>query len=483
MSRLPSRSFWVLGALATVGSLPIACKGSDAPDDASQGGAPSGGKGSGGAATSSGGQGGAPADTCVAPAGPGTEVPSAISDDQTWTHEGSPYIVRSNVIVTGHLTLEKCTVVRLAEDVSLTVRGSIVGRGEAVDHGGGDIEAEPVAFGPLEEGKAWGSLDIESAGSLDLEVAAIVGGGAREATIHAWGDDQYGLPHRNVRLLGAYISNSAGPAVFLETRAGFSTDSTDVVIETSGSADVPYPIVIEAGAVESLPSALTLADNPNDEIYVVPFRPVNQDTFKDLGYPYVIDGRLVVAHANGVTTDEVSTLTIEPGVTLRMLDNAGSGLFVGNGAGIFGRLIAEGTADKPIRFESGLEDQQPADWLGLYFAEPVSSGNSLKYVQVAHAGAQSGAQSYGCGPIENDASILILNSMPVDPFLENCTIESAGGDTQILLGWDYDGDPDGSANAILQANSFDAAGPACQVSLPQNAESQCPGLDDQPDCL
>lgn len=459
--------------------LTVACVGGEG-DDGTGGSSSSGGSGPGGADPGGAGpgSGGTEQAGCGEPSGDGTEVSGTIGEDTVWTPEGSPYIVTNDVSVDAELLLEACTVVRLDPGVRIFVNGSLVARGTAEEGEGGDLVLSPVAFVPNTDAP-WGSIDVQPEGFLDLEVTGFIGGGSQEATIHAWGVDQYGLPHRNVRALGVSISGSQNYGVMLETRAGFTEDSTDLAIDSSGSEESPFPIYVEAGAVGALPDLLTFDINAVDEILVYPFRPVEEDTFKSLGYPYRVRGSVTVAREDG----GVATLTIEPGVTLRMEDYAGSGFEIGNGVDNEGRLIAVGTEAEPIRFESALDEPAPGDWLGLYFSEPVTTGNRVEYVEIAHAGAFSGAQSYGCGPIENDASILILNPEPVAPFIENTTIESAGGDTQILLGWDYDGDPTGAAQVILDANTFDDAGPECRVSLPQDETSQCPGLDDQPDCL
>lgn len=465
---------WVL--VSTLTALTIACQGGG-EDDGTGGGDGSGGMGGTGAGT--GGAGGL--GSCDAPTGPGTEISGTIEGEVTWNPEGSPYVVSGDVLVEGDLVLEACTVVRLEVDAGFTVRGSMTAEGEfeSTDDG---VVVWPVSLEPLVSGESWGGIEVEPQGLLDFTMATIHGGGTREATIHAYGEDQYGLPHRNVRLLHVSISDAANYGVMLETRAAFSEDSTDLVISRSGSEESPFPIHVEAGAVSSIPN-LYLQDNVVDEILIVPVRQVEEDTIPNVGFPYRVRGALVVARENGVTSEDVSTLTIEPGVTLRMETHGESGLHVGAGSGNEGRLIAVGTADLPIRFESAADEPAAGDWLGLYFHEPVATGNQVEYVEVAQAGALSGAQGYGCGPIENHASILVLNQEPVPQFIENTTIEEAGGDTQILLGWDYDADPMGAAQAILESNTFDSSGPACQVSLPQDETSQCPGLDAEPDCL
>jgi|GEM_PF-1346258 len=487
-----------LVAFALVCILPLfsACDEDDGEDSGGSGGLGgdgSGGEASGGTEAGSGGSAMAGADAgsggsesgaegCLEPSGAGTEVSGTIDGEVTWTAEGSPYIVAGEVYVEGDLLLDACTVVQLAEGAGFTVRGSLLTRGTAVENEDGDLVLSPVAFVPLVEGEPWGSIDVEFTGKLDLEVTGFLGGGAREATIHAWGEEQYGLSYRNLRALGVSISGSVGYGVMLENRAGFTEDSADLSIDSSGSEDSPFPIYVEAGAVGALPTLLALEGNVTDEILVYPFRPAEEDTFRNLGYPYRIRGPLTVAHQGSVPSSEVSILTIEAGVTLRMEEVVGSGLYVGNGVDNEGRLIAVGTADAPIRFESAKDEPAPADWLGLYFGDPVATGNQVEYVEVAHAGGFSGAQGWGCGPIENHASILI-GAEPVEPFIENTTIEAAGGDTQILLGWDRDADPNAAAQAILDANTFDDGGPECRVSLPQNEDSQCPGLDAEPDCL
>jgi hypothetical protein len=482
-------------AFALVCLLPLLSSGCDEEDDDGSGSGGEGGEGTGGSEDGSGGSGTAGAEPgtggseptdeegCGQPSGPGTTVSGSIDGEVTWTPDGSPYIVSGEVYVEGDLLLEACTVVQLGEGAGFQVRGSLVARGTAEYNDDGDLVLFPVAFVPLVEGEAWASIDVSLEGELDLEVTGFVGGGAREATIHAWGEDQYGLSYRNLRAVGVGISGSVNYGVMLENRAGFTEDSADLAIDSSGSEDYPFPIYVEAGAVGALPAQLTLEDNVQDEILVYPFRQVEEDTMRNLGYPYRIRGELKVAHENALVSDDVSTLTIEPGVTLRLEDYAGSGVTIGSGDGNLGRLVAVGTAEEPIRFESAAEVPAAGDWLGLYFGNPVATGNQLEYVEIAHAGGFSGAQGWGCGPIENHASILILNDVEVAPFIENTTIEAAGGDTQILLGWDYDGDPAGAAQAILDANTFDASGPDCRVSLPQNADSQCPGLDAEPDCL
>jgi len=56
------------------------------------------------------------------------------------------------------------------------------------------------------------------------------------------------------------------------------------------------------------------------------------------------------------------------------------------------------------------------------------SGNKFNYVQIKFAGGNSGHASYGCGPGDNDAALLISDWTPADVFAQNVSIsDSAAG--------------------------------------------------------
>jgi hypothetical protein len=166
----------------------------------------------------------------------------------------------------------------------------------------------------------------------------------------------------------------------------------------------PWPIVVEAGAVGTLPTVSFLA-NRSPDIFVEPRGSMPDDTFKNLGAPYRIGGRLLVAPSVEGST---STLTVEGGV--------------------------------------------------------------------------SGLQGYGCGPADNDGSVLIVpdSGRPTSAFIQNSTIRNGGGDTGLLLGWRSDmSGPD-----FINTNTFERL-PACQVSRWSNdTGAECPGsTNGSPVCL
>jgi hypothetical protein len=412
---------------------------------------------------------------CDAPTGPGTDVPNAITADETWTLEGSPYRVPVNVYLTASITMEACTVVQLAPGVRFLVGndpapGAVIARGESI---GGVLR--PVRFEALDPAAPWATIEVDRTGTLDLEHTQIEGGGGNDVPgmISAWGVDPEAEATPNVRMVDVTLEGSASVGVHLQSRAAFTDDSSGVSIHGSAS----YPVWIEAGAVHSLPQDLTVGDNADDVVYIDPFTSIDDDTFPDRGVPLRLGEVLYL----GVVDGGLATLTIEPGVELQFATGAGSGIIVGLDDMNQGQIVAQGTADAPILLHAAQADAAPGSWMGLYFRYSPSSGNVMSYVTVADAGGESGAQGFGCGPADNNASILLLTANAPSPFLDHVSIENAGGDTQLLLGWSEEADPSGVAQSFFDGNSF-ADAPACRVSLPRDTTNGCPG-GPEPDCL
>jgi hypothetical protein len=80
-----------------------------------------------------------------------------------------------------------------------------------------------------------------------------------------------------------------------------------------------------------------------------------------------------------------TTLTIEPGVTMRFQE--ATYLEVGHKGS---RLVAKGTADKPIVFTSGLATKRPGDWVGIVFDDAVGlQGSIISHAIVEYGGRAS----------------------------------------------------------------------------------------------
>ena len=78
-----------------------------------------------------------------------------------------------------------------------------------------------------------------------------------------------------------------------------------------------------------------------------------------------------------------STLTLEPGVTLRF--GEASYLEIGHRGS---RLVACGTAERPIVFTSGASTARPGDWVGLAFDE-ASGDSAIEHAVIEFAGRDS----------------------------------------------------------------------------------------------
>ncbi len=387
--------------------------------------------------------------------------------DETWTAAGAPHLISSDLRVTATVTIEKCATVKLGERTRVTVGTSSLA---------GKLVARGVTFSAQDPGKPWGSLTVDVKGALDFENTQIEGG-ANPASAQNGGGAvvAYGIAAsqpvitRSLRFVNVLVTGAKGYGVNLQRMSGFTADSANVTFAETGDAAAPYPVRVEAGAVGTLPT-LTFRNTMSGDIRVERGGSMPSDTFKALGVPYRIMGRLLVApSADGAP----STLTIEAGVTLKMDHDGDSGMTLGLSPARRGVLIVNGTANAPVVFTSAKAVPAAADWTNLYFRFTPATGNRITFAIVEYAGAASGLQGYGCGPAGNNASVIIApdTGRPDSAFITDSTLRQGGGDTGLLLGWvsDLTG-PD-----FVSSNTFSDL-PACKVSRWRSATGNaCPG--------
>jgi hypothetical protein len=372
--------------------------------------------------------------------------------------------------------------VLVSEGYTITVgksdgKGTLVAKGlSGVDASGAPL-LRPVTFAAADPSKPWGSIAVAAGSMLDLE-AAVLSDGANPTSDQNGGGAivAYGLASNgpdvvaNVRVKGVTIERSRGYGISFTSLSSFTADSAGLTIKDGGRAGAAFPVRLGLGALGSLPSGLTLSGNNADEVEILGDNTaMPSDTIRARGVPYRVSGRIRVAPDKD---GPPSKLTIEAGVTLRF-DNTGAdnGLHVGTSDVRQGILFADGTAAAPITFTSAKPAPAAGDWKNIYFSYSPASGNRIAHAVIEYAGGPSGAQGYGCGNPENDASVLILSTRPTDAFVQNTTLKNGAGDTGILLGWTSDAaGPD-----FVSTNTFTNM-PTCHVSRWRSATGEaCPG--------
>jgi hypothetical protein len=157
----------------------------------------------------------------------------------------------------------------------------------------------------------------------------------------------------------------------------------------------------------------------------------------------------------------------EAGVTIGFDDNAGSGMRIGSSEPRRGLLVAVGTEAAPIVFTSANDSKKPGDWTNLEFHASPVSGNQISHARVEYAGAASGTRGFGCGPLDNDAAIIVMGlgpdgKGPAGPFIDHTSFEHIAGTTVIVSGWVDDAGP-----SLVDTNTFGTDVPGCHVSRPR----------------
>jgi hypothetical protein len=448
---------------------------------------------------------------CPEVVGTGLKHSADIAGSETWTAASGPHYITSTITVKGSLTVEACALVVLSKGVSLYVgtstdAGRLITKGVYEEASAGKAEViKPVTFTSSAEDEYWGMLFVNGLGEAEFNSTALIRGGdasavstSRGGSLVARGPND-GTLRRMITANLLLVMESGSFGITLESGAGFKESAqASVLVQGTGrlpkpagyNADIDpiYPVFVEPPGVGTLPQGMYYGSSEetfaeNDKILVVPRNAISVDEqFHERGVPYLIKNTSFYMRP---TTS--ATLTIDPGVELRFHHDPQSGnrigMDIGDGAGIDPRpvkLDIQGTAEKPIVFTSDAKTPAAGDWSGLYLDMSPSAGNKLSHARVLYAGGESSTNSYGCGPKDNDAAILITDWRPDDAFIQNVEISaSAGGG--IMCGWHSD-----SAGPDLKSgNTFSQIANGCAVSKWQAASgAACPNrTDEAPLCL
>lgn len=161
-------------------------------------------------------------------------------------------------------------------------------------------------------------------------------------------------------------------------------------------------------------------------------------TWNAAGSPYIVTSNLAIEGTDG--PDGVTTLTIEPGVEVRVQTNVS--IFVGSasGSGDPGAIVADGDngpgAPAQILFTSDDPAPAPGDWIGITLRLQADSSSVLRNVRIRYAspaGSGRGAlrsDSNASGTFTLD-NVEFVDSGNFDLYLangtfdiSNCTLES-----------------------------------------------------------
>jgi hypothetical protein len=455
---------WILSVCIGIAATPLACTVTQAPPNPAPAAPPP-------ASDADAGPDAPPVTTTDCPkptAGPTKH--NGFVGDETWTADTSPHILPYDTGIHGTLTIEPCAEVLIGAGKTL----SVASNGKIVANG---APGKAIHIGATD--KPFASIRASGGGTLHLSYVNVDGGGDPlgltadlKGTFDLQGLDQT-LPSQETLFVDhVTVAGSVSAGLVLRDGAGFANGSTDLTVTRSAS----WPVSIWARALDRLPSG-NYTGNAHDEI-MIPGNgsgatAVQEDTtMHDRGVPYRVGssttfGNLYVGRQN----DGLATLTIEPGVTLRMKRGGMVQIqeFMGD-TPARGAMIAVGTADKPIVFTSGEATPAPGDWLGIWYGLVPAPNNKIDHARIEYAGGASSTEGATCNlppsGRQNDAAIRIFGP-PSGQFVTNTTIVSSAVNG-VDRSWAADDKP-----SFLPTNTFVSV-PRCTETYPRDANSGCP---------
>ncbi len=309
-----------------------------------------------------------------------TIVNSSIPTHTTWSKAGSPYqITRTDFAVEQGVTLtvEAGVEVIAAASGNILVRGHLVAQGSAL---------EPILFTSVSKTPgAWAGISVEYAnqqpGSATLDYVIVEYGGG--TVLSNTGNIAV---HRGLLTLHHGIirhGGSNGISGFVEAPVTIA----DTSFVGNGAAAVQFYSLVRS---DPRLSNLSASGNGKDAVVYASTEFDGQQTWEDMGLPYVVQAGLVV--------NPTGKLTIAPGVTVQ----------VDTGFYVNGTLIAVGTLAAPITI-SGLK-QEPGSWWGI---NVTSNTNALASARFDYTTIEYGGRALdGAGNLTiASATVTVTNSM------------------------------------------------------------------------
>ncbi|MDA8137500.1 MAG: right-handed parallel beta-helix repeat-containing protein [Desulfobacteraceae bacterium] len=223
--------------------------------------------------------------------------------------------------------------------------------------------------------------------------------------------------------------------------------------------DNAFPVKAYADQVGSIMAGCAFTNVNSSSFVEVGNGTISRDATWTAALPYVITASPIVQGTAGA--DGVTTLTIEPGATLRF--NRNMYLQVGAVSGNPGALVARGQYNRPIVFTSNQASPAAGDWNGIWFYNTaLDSTSELTHTTVAYGGSGNygNIYCYQASPairysIIRNSSNYGLNTYQSTPILEansfvsNATngVYNATSGTTVIAEYNWWGHATGPYNA------------------------------------
>ena len=391
-----------------------------------------------------------------------TTVGGTIDADTVWSLSGSPYIVTSTITVKGTdgadgittLTIEPGVTVKFNQYQRMNIGassgdpGALVAQGEA---------GNPILFTSNKATPAPGDwYFIQFNNTTDdattvMEHCIVEYGGYSNGSLYLY---QASPTIRNVTVQNSksYGINSSTSEPIIEnctfaanqnydlfysgTTGGSVTGCTinsGISLLASGTVNFSgntihqnnsFPIKAYADMVGSIVSGSSIVDADADSYLEVSAGTISRDATWTAAIPYAVIGTITVKGTDGA--DGITTLTIEPGVTVKF--NQYQRMNIGASSGDPGALVAQGEAGNPILFTSNKATPAPGDWYFIQFNNTTDDATTvMEHCIVEYGGYSNGSlYLYQASPtirnvtVQNSKSYGI-NSSTSEPIIENCT--------------------------------------------------------------
>ncbi|MFA6011873.1 MAG: right-handed parallel beta-helix repeat-containing protein [Desulfobacteraceae bacterium] len=359
-----------------------------------------------------------------------------ISTDTTLTLAGSPYTITGSLTVQGvdgadgitTLTIEPGVELRFNAGYSLSI-GSSSGNSGAVRAVGS--ESQPIVF-TSNQTNPWGGILFQNTShntACLLDYCVVEKTSQWNVYINGSNPSIRHSTLRESRGDGINISNSGSPEIngcIVSANAKYgvfchTASLSPLITESLFSANGSYPLRIGANAHFT---DNTFIGNVTQAVEILGEDLTKDHTWKDIGVPYHIYGRINIIGTDG--EDNVTTLTIEPGAVI--LFNTSSGLNVGSPNANPGALRAVGEAERQITFKPLLTNT----WNGICFYNTSRDDLCILDYCIVEKGINSNIRVEASNPVIKrsvirNGSVYGVFISEAAPVLNGNTISDNGG--------------------------------------------------------